>query len=138
MKHYLQKRNNDNRELSLFDAFDDFFKPMFYDAQSDMKTDIKETEKEYQLEVEAPGYKKENINVSLEDGYLTVTCTKHEKEEGDRYIRKETSRSCSRSYFVGEEVSEKDVKAKYDNGILTINVPKAAPKQIQSRNITIE
>ena len=96
MKHYLQ-RKKDNAELSLFDAFDDFFRPAFFDEVNDLKTNIKETGKGYELAVEVPGYKKEEIKVSLENGYLTVSCARNNSEENkgeDRWLRKEISESC--------------------------------------------
>ncbi len=137
MKNYLQKRQSG---YDLFDAFDDFFRPVFYDEQRDLKTNIKETETNYELDVEMPGYEKENIKVSLENGYLTVSAKKESKEESDgkRYLRKEISESCSRSYYVGQDVSRGDIKAKYENGILCLTVPKSQPKLPESSFIDIE
>lgn len=137
MKNYLQKRQP---SYDLFDAFDDFFRPVFYDEQRDLKTNIKETETNYELDVEMPGYEKENIKVSLENGYLTVSAKKESKEESDgkRYLRKEISESCSRSYYVGQDVSRNDIKAKYENGILSVSVPKSQPKLPESSFIDIE
>ena len=93
-----------------------------------MKTDIKETDKEYELTIELPGYKKENVNAELKDGYLIVNATneKNEEEKDEKgYIRKERYfGSCSRSFFVGKNLKEEDIKAKFDNGVLTLNVPK--------------
>lgn len=137
MKNYLQKRQNN---YDLFDAFDDFFRPVFYDEQRDLRTNIKETDTNYELDVEMPGYAKENIKVSLENGYLTVSAKKEAKEEGENkhYLKKEISESCSRSYYVGEDVSQQDIKAKYENGILSVSVPKSQPKQLQSHFIDVE
>lgn len=140
MKHYLQRRK-DNDELSLFDAFDDFFRPAFLDEVNDLKTNIKETSNGYELAVEVPGYKKDEIKVSLENGYLTVSCARGGKEESkddDRWLRKEISESCSRSYYVGDDITQEQIKAKYENGILNLSVPKSAPKQIKSNYIDIE
>lgn len=141
MKNYLQRRNNNG--INLFDVFDDdFFKPMFFDEQQDLKTNIKETESGYELAVETPGYAKEQIQVSLENGYLTVSCHKAQTEEEEskksRYLRKEISESCQRSYYVGSDVTQEQIKAKYNNGILTLFVPKGAPKLPQSKLISIE
>ena len=80
MKHYLTSYNPDR---SLFDAFDSMFKPMFFDEQRDMRTDIKETETGYELDIEMPGFKKDQISVSLDDGYLNVSGTKTTKEEAE-------------------------------------------------------
>lgn len=143
MKNYIQKRNNYQHD-PFFDAFDDFFKPMFYDDRADsMRTDIKETENGYQLDVEMPGFDKKDIKISLENGYLTVSAEKSSREEenkdkNEKYIRKECTVSCSRSYYVGDDIERENVKAKYDNGMLTLTVPKSQPKQLPSHNIEIE
>ena len=93
-----------------------------------MKTDIKENDKEYELTIELPGYKKENVNAELKDGYLIINATneKNEEEKDEKgYIRKERYYgSCQRSFFVGKNLKEEDIKAKYDNGVLTLTVPK--------------
>ncbi len=138
MKHYLQTRNNNNYDL--FDAFDDFFRPVFYDEQRDLRTNIKETDADYELDVEMPGYAKEQIKVALDNGYLTVSAKKESKEGGDgkHYLRKEISESCSRSYYVGTEVERGQIKAKYENGILTLTVPKSQPKEVQEHFIDVE
>lgn len=137
MKNYLTKRNN---TYDLFDAFDDFFRPVFFDDQHDLKTNIKETDSAYELDIEMPGYSKDQIKVALENGYLTVSASKESKEEDNKkhYVRKEISESCSRSYYVGDDVTQADIKAKYENGMLAISVPKSQPKQIQSSYIDIE
>ena len=137
MKNYLTKRNN---TYDLFDAFDDFFRPVFFDEQHDLKTNIKETDSAYELDIEMPGYSKDQIKVALENGCLTVRASKESKEEDNKkhYVRKEISESCSRSYYVGDDVTQADIKAKYENGMLAISVPKSQPKQIQSSYIDIE
>ncbi len=140
MKHYLQKRNNDN-EMSLFDAFDDFFRPAFFDEVNDLKTNIKETDKSYELAIEVPGYRKEDIKVSLENGYVTISCNRKSSDENSsegRWLRKEMSESCSRSYYVGDDVTQEQIRAKYENGILNLSVPKTTPKQVKSSYIDIE
>ena len=140
MKTYLQKRNNGD----VFDVFEDFFKPMFYDEQLDsMRTDIKETDDDYKLSIEMPGFKKDEIKVSLDNGYLTVSAEKAEKEEegkekSAKYLRRECRVSCQRSYYVGDDVQVDSVKAKYDNGMLELTVPKAAPKKTETKSIAIE
>ena len=140
MKTYLQKRNNGD----VFDVFENFFKPMFYDEQLDsMRTDIKETDDDYKLSIEMPGFKKDEIKVSLDNGYLTVSAEKAEKEEegkekSAKYLRRECRVSCQRSYYVGDDVQVDSVKAKYDNGMLELTVPKALPKRIETKSIAIE
>lgn len=141
MKRYLPERYHDER--SLFEAFDDFFKPVFFDEHRDMRTDIRETDEGYRLDIEMPGFRKDQIKVSLEEGYLTVSGNRRAAEEdkngkGEKYLRKEISETFQRSYYVGTEVEEESVKAKYDNGILSLTVPKSKPRQIQSHSINIE
>ena len=97
-----------------------------------MHTDVKETETSFELGIELPGYNKENIQAELKDGYLTInaekTENKDEKEEG-RYIRKERyTGHCSRTFYVGEDIAEDDIKAKFENGVLTLNIPKEVKK----------
>ncbi len=111
-----------------------------------MKTDIKELENGYQLEVDLPGFKKDEVKVALENGYLTIEAAKglsqdeQEKETG-RYIRRERyAGSCSRSFYVGDGVEQSDVKGAFKHGILTLFVPKkeAKPAVEQNKYITIE
>ncbi len=141
MKNYLQKRNYTRDPF--FEAFDDFFKPVFYDESIDsMRTDIRETDGGYRLDVEMPGFDKKDIKVSLENGYLTVSAQKSDRQEdgekGERYIRKECSVSCQRSYYVGEDVEQGSIKAKYENGMLNLFVPKTEAKKLPAHNIEIE
>ena len=128
MKHELQTRNNN---YDLFDVFDDFFKPMFFEETKELRTDIKETETAYELDLELPGYAKDEIKVSLDNGYLTVSAEKHQKEEeGKKYLRREIRESTSRSYYVGTDLTKEQIKAKYNNGILSLTVPKEQPKKL--------
>ncbi len=139
MKNYIVTRNNGRDFFE--EAFEDFFKPVCFTKSShNMKTDIKETEKAFEFEIDMPGFKKEEIEISLENGYLTVSAQKNDKEEKDNknnYIRRERSVSVSRSYYV-DDVEKDKIKAKYENGILNIFVPKEEPKQIEQSKITIE
>ena len=142
MKNYLSRRN-EGRDgfMDLWnDPFEDFFKPFYFGgvAKANMRTDIKETENGYEMLVDLPGFDKKDINVTLKNGYLTVNAQKQDKEEDKHnYVRRERNYSCSRSYYVGESIREEDVKAKYDNGTLTLTVPKET-KEIPSGNISIE
>ena len=111
-----------------------------------MKTDIKEKKDGYELEIDLPGFTKDEINASIEDGYLTISAAKgldkdeKEKESG-RYIRKERyAGACQRSFYVGEGVKQEDLKAAFNNGILTVAVPKEAekPAEEEKKYITIE
>ena len=125
--------------------FDDFFDFPFYDDKADrkiqrklyghhagnlMKTDIKEKKDGYELEIDLPGFKKDEITAELKDGYLTVSAAKGLDEEEDdkktgRYIRRERyAGSMSRSFYVGDAVTEEDIKAKFENGTLKMLVPK--------------
>jgi len=137
MSNYVQKNNN---SVGLFDAFDDFFKPLYTTPRTGMKTDIKETDDSYQLDIEIPGFKKEEIAVSFDEGYLTVRCSKQTSDEGEKakYLRREISESYQRSYYMGDSVIEDEIKAKYDNGILSLDVPKKKAKQIEVHTIAIE
>ena len=113
-------------------------------AQNMMKTDIRETDNSYELDVDLPGFKKDEINVQLKDGYLTLTAAKGlDKDSQDKkgnYIRKERyAGTMSRSFYVGEAVNEEDVHAKYEDGILKISVPKKEPEKIEKNGyISIE
>ena len=98
-----------------------------------MKTDVRETEGSYELDVDLPGFKKDEVNVELNNGYLTIEAAKSlDKDETDkqgRYIRQERyAGSMSRSLYVGLE--PKDIRAKFENGILQLSIPKSAPKQL--------
>ena len=131
-------------------VFDDFFDfPAMPAARqtSDhlMKTDVKETEGGYELAVDLPGIKKEDVKARLEDGYLTITAStsqsSDEKDKKGRYIRRERfSGSYSRSFYVGEGVKEEDIKARFDNGVLTLDIPKVQPKpqEDKTRYIAIQ
>lgn len=103
--------------------------------QNIMKTDIKETEKDCVLDIDLPGYKKEDIKAHLKDGYLTITATQNknndEKDKEGRYLRRERyTGSVSRSFYVGKNLSETDISAKFENGILTLSFPKKQPKKV--------
>lgn len=137
MKRYLPESYDQNR--SLFDAFDSLFKPMFFEETREMRTDIKETDSAYLLDIEMPGFDKSQLKVALEDGYLTVSGERKTKEEeGKKFLRKERSESFVRSYYVGTEISEENIKAKYENGVLCLTVPKTQPQKIHSHSINID
>ena len=141
MRNYLVKRNNEGNSLDFFDdAFNSLFKPMFYEEKfNTMKTDIKERENSYVMDVEIPGFDKKDVNISLKDGYLTITAEKKEEDNGkkENYVRRERSTSLSRSYYVGD-VAKESVKAKYENGVLSIEIPKEQEKKELTHNIEIE
>lgn len=101
----------------------------FGDCERYMKTDIKDTKDGYELSMELPGFSKEDISAQLKDGYLTISAAKNEvKDEKDKegnFIRKERySGQCSRSFYVGKEVKQEEIKAKFDNGELMLKIPK--------------
>ena len=111
--------------------FDDLFAAPFFtrSEQNMMKTDIKEHDGGYELTVDLPGVKKDDIKAELNDGYLTITAennsSKDEKDEKGKYIcRERYSGSYSRSFYVGDAVTEEDIKAKFENGTLTLDIPK--------------
>ena len=119
------------RRRNEFDLFNDFFggDDFFTRRESAiMKTDIREKKDKYVIEIDLPGYEKENINLELKDGYLNVSA-KVEKEkdsdEGEKFVHKERFYGhCSRSFYVGEQITEEDIKAEFKNGILKVEVPK--------------
>ena len=111
---------------------DDFFRDDFFDRKDKMnlnlmRTDIREDDKSYLLEVDLPGYSKDDIKIDITDGYLTINA-KVEKEDNDEsktYVRRERfTGEVSRSFYVGEDIKEDEVKASFKNGILTLEVPK--------------
>jgi HSP20 family molecular chaperone IbpA len=138
MRNYLQTRNNNNYDI--FDTFDDFFRPVFFDENPSVRTNIKETDAAYELDIEMPGYEKDQIKVSLDNGYLTVSAERKQSDEEEKkhFLRREISQSCSRSYYVGTEVSKDNITAKYDKGLLCLTVPKAKPKKEELQYINIE
>ena len=109
-----------------------------------MKTDVKETETGYEVDIDLPGFKKDEINAKLDNGYLTISAAKgldkDEQDKNGKYIRKERyAGSMSRSFYVGEGVTEEDIKAKYEDGILRLVVPKKDAKAVENKKyIAIE
>ena len=125
------------RYYPVFDnLFDDLFTNDFSRNNSVMKTDIVEKDGNYELDMELPGVKKEDIQMELKDGYLKITANHNsdteDKDKEGKVIRKErVSGSYSRSFYVGEHVRTEDVKASFGNGELKVTVPKEAPKQVE-------
>lgn len=109
-----------------------------------MKTDVRETENSYELDIDLPGFKKEDVNVELKNGYLTIAASKSldkdEKDQKGRYIRQERyAGAMSRSFYVGEDVQPSEISAKFENGILQLSVPKAEQKRLpKTTTIAIE
>ncbi len=142
--------------------FDDFFDDVpFFDNRAEnqiekklygrhahnvMKTDIKETDDGYELIVDLPGFKKDEVKVSLEDGYLTIEAAKgldedEQEEKSGKYIRKERyAGACQRSFYVGDNLMKEDIKGEFKHGILTLTVPKkeAKPAVETNKYIAIE
>lgn len=128
-----------------YDLFDDMFNTPFFTGRNHglMRTDITEKDDHYLLDVELPGCKKEDIQIGLRDGYLNISASrnsnKEEKDDKGNLIRQERySGSFSRSFYVGENVEEKDIKASYDNGELKITFPKEKEKLPENKTIMIE
>ena len=120
---------------SLLDDFFDFpFENSYRSGRSQlMRTDIKDTDQGYEVTMNLPGVKKEDVKAELKDGYLTISASSNnsrdEKDDNGRYIRRERySGSCSRSFYVGDQVTEADIKAKFENGTLTMMISK---KEVQ-------
>ena len=122
-----------------FDLLDDMFSDAFFNEGESklMKTDIKEKKDKYVIDIDLPGYEKEGIKLNIQDGYLTVhaSVNKEEKdEEKGKFVRKERySGECSRSFYIGENVTEDEIKAKFKNGILTIEFPKEKEEKIEGK-----
>ena len=135
---------------NLFDEFfDDFARPAKrvekYSTPTVMRTDVKESETGYELHIELPGYKKEDVRAELKDGNLTISATskteEEQKDENGKFIRRERFYgNCSRSFYVGEYVEQTDIKAKFEDGILKVYVPKKEAKPVveEKKYITIE
>ena len=119
-----------------FDLFDDVLTdPFFTDIRDNtlMKTDVKEKKDKYLFEIDLPGYNKEDIKIQIDNGYLIIHAvtnqSKEEKEEGKYVCKERYEGKCSRSFYIGEDVKEEDIKAKFKNGILTLEVPKKDNKK---------
>ena len=144
---------------NLFDDFDSWFSdpvekrffgkknPLYgKHAKNLMKTDVRETKNSYEVDVDLPGFKKDEIKLELDNGYLTISAAKGlDKDETDKetgkYIRRERyAGACQRSYYVGEDITEEDIKAEFKHGILKLFVPKkeAKPAVEEKKYITIE
>ena len=140
---------NDNLFDSWFD--DDFFWPEFrrdarkpekklygHRAAEIMKTDVKETETGYEVAIDLPGFKKEDVTCELKDGYLTISAVKKvendEKDENGKYIRRERyTGNQSRSFFVGEHLTEEDIRGAFEDGILKLSIPKKQAKPVEEK-----
>ena len=138
---------------NLFDElFDDAFRPMWdmdralygKHARAVMKTDVRETDNGYEVDIDLPGFKKDEVKLDLKDGYLTISAAKgldrDEKDKQGRYIRQERyAGQCSRSFYVGDSIQPTDVHAKFEDGILKLTLPKAAQEKLPEHNtIAIE
>lgn len=127
-----------------FDLFDNFFKDddFFIKKQSNlMKTDVKEKKDKYEIKVDMPGFEKENINLSLNNGYLEISAKmdKEDNDEEEKYVRRERFYGeCSRSFYVGDEITEEDIKAEFKNGLLKIDIPKKDNQKDQKEIKQIE
>lgn len=130
-----------NKNFGLFDELfkDPFFSTTFNRSDTSlMKTDIQESGDKYLLDIELPGFHKEDIHAELKEGYLTVTATRNEKkddkDEKGNYLRRERfSGTCKRSFYVGEGITQDDIQAGFENGILRLSIPKEAPKAIEEK-----
>ena len=140
---------------NLMDVFDDFDRNFFRDvhnvdralygkhAQHVMKTDVRETEDGYEVDVDLPGFKKDEINLELNNGYLTISAEKALEKDGEnkkgKMLRQERySSMMQRSFYVGDYVTEEDVKASYESGVLHVFVPKKEAKLPEKKTILIE
>ena len=136
------------------DLFDDFMRfPTARDfgrmstqdwSKALMKTDIREVDGNYELTVDLPGFDKEHMKLHLKDGYLTIEASRtenqDEKDENGKYLRRERySGSCQRTFFVGKALTQEDIKAKYENGVLKVTFPKEVKREVEEKKyIAIE
>ena len=123
------RRNN-------FDLFDDFFEDDFFPRKEKnlMKTDIVEKKDKFILDIDLPGFEKENIKLSLDNGYLNISAKveKEDNKDDEKLLRQERFYGeCSRSFYVGEDIKEEEIEAKFKNGILKIEIPK---KEIEDKS----
>lgn len=138
MRNYLVKNNQ-----SLIDEMlDDFFKPMFYEEKLHgvMATDVKKTENGYELEIEMAGFEKKDINIDFEKGYLTISAKKQTENNDNtesKYISRERVSAVRRSFYVGD-IDQEKITAKYNNGVLTVNLPKKEAVEEVGKKIAIE
>ena len=140
---------------NLFDDFMDFpFERDFWgrrnplygkNEQNIMKTDVRETDSSYELDIDLPGFKKDEVTAKLENGYLTISASKglnkdEKDKENGKYIRRERyAGAVSRSFYVGEHIQQEDIHAKFEDGILRLTVPKKDAKQVdEQKYISIE
>ena len=129
----IPKRNSD------FDLWSDLFDDPFFSNHETkvMRTDIKEGKDNYDIIIDLPGYDKENIKIDIDNGYLNVTASMNkqddEKEEGKFVRRERYFGEASRSFYVGDKVTEEDIHATFKNGILKLNIPKKAEEQISQK-----
>lgn len=129
------------RKRNDFDLWDEMFRDPFFTGEREsklMRTDIKQKKDKYIVDIDLPGYEKEDIKIEVDNGYLIVNAKtnhhKDEKEEG-KYVRKERFvGECSRSFYVGEDVKQEDIKASFRNGTLKIEIPKKdEPKELPEK-----
>lgn len=123
--------------MSAFDACNPLYGKH---AKNIMKTDVRETENTYELDIDLPGFKKEDVQVQLGNGTLTIAAAKgldkNEQDEKGRYIRQERyTGQCSRSFYVGDQVKAEDLSAKFEDGILRISMPKAPQRKLPQKNL---
>ena len=120
-----------------FNLLDDIFGDLSYAENKIMKTDIKEHNDKYSIMVDLPGYNKDDIKISIDDGYLTISATmnknEEEKEHGKFVRRERYFGECSRSFYVGDDVEVEDIKASFKNGTLNLEIPKKEQKQVSEK-----
>ena len=142
MLNKIQPRNSDTYSMTPFDFFEDFSRNLFNDFKSNLiKTDLHETDNEYLVEAELPGIPKENIQVTYEDGVLTISGQQQietvDEDKKGKLIRSERSSTSLRRQYLLENVKEDEIKASYSDGILKVTLPKDSNKEIK-KSIPIE
>ncbi len=129
-----------------FDLFDDFFDDPFFKGErsfhSMMKTDIRENDNGYVIDVDLPGFDKNNIKINVEDGYLNINAkidSSNNEDEKGKFLRRERYvGECSRSFYIGDDIKDNEIKASFDNGILSLEIPKKNEEEKESEKKYIE
>ncbi len=138
--------SNDFFNDSFDDMFHDMLQPSFgrMNQMSYMSTDIRDLGDSYQMEVELPGFEKQDLKADVKDGYLTISAEKNtekdEKDENGKFVRRERYMgSCKRTFYVGKNVTQDDIRANFENGVLRLSIPKKeVPAVEEKKYITIE
>ena len=143
MRTLITSRNTNDLFDPFFDDFFGFNRDYSREINNLMKTDVEENDENYLISIELPGFKKEQVSIDLKDGYLTVSAQRSDEDkEADKkkkYVRRERAyTSCKRTFYVGDTVSDTDICASFENGVLSISVAKVPEKIPENKKILIK